>query len=185
MAGRPYTASKFAASLRRQLFRKHLGLVPDQRWDKPTAAWTPVDADPQDYDWGSRSDHLVEDPLGGDFLRLWSDTARTNTEVFSKTFHPVPNDAVRNWAQYDEYFGNRFIIPGNEYKNGEDKDPNRVMYGHVVKSEFPGGVGEVKEWLSRVRGTLVDMPLDFLVELGDDLAMEGVGLNFATKEIYT
>jgi len=185
MAGRPYTASKFAASLRRQLFRKHLGLVPDQRWDKPTPAWTPVDADPQDYDWGSRSDQLVEDPLGGDFLRLWSDTARTNTEVFNKTFHPVPNDAVRNWEQYDEYFGNRFIIPGNEYKNGEDKDPNRVMYGHVVKSEFPGGVGEVKEWLSRVRGTLVDMPLDFLVELGDDLAMEGVGLNFATKEIYT
>lgn len=145
-----------------------------------------MDADPQEYDWGSRGDRLVEDPLGADFLRLWSDTARTNTEVFSKVFHPVPNNAARNWAQYDDFFGKHFVIPGTEYKNGEDKDPARVLYGHVVKSEFPeGGVREVKDWLSRVRGTLVDMPLDFLVELGDDLAMEGFGLNFATKELYT
>jgi phospholipase D1/2 len=186
MDGRPYTASKFAASLRRQLFRKHLGLIPDQRWDQPTAAWTPLDRNPQDYDWGSRGDRMVEDPVGPEFLRLWADTARTNTEVFSKVFHPVPNDAVRNWEQYDDYFGRHFVIPGGDDKGG-DKNNNggRVEYGHVVRSEFPGGVAEVKDWLSRVRGTLVDMPLQFLVELGEDLAMEGVGLNFATKELYT
>merc|ERR1712000_51451 len=35
MDGRPYTASRFASSLRRYIFRKHLGLIPDQRWDQP------------------------------------------------------------------------------------------------------------------------------------------------------
>lgn len=36
MAGRSYVAGAFPASLRRQIFRKHIGLLPDQRWDQPT-----------------------------------------------------------------------------------------------------------------------------------------------------
>ena len=44
---------------------------------------------------------------------------------------------------------------------------------------------DLKDELARVRGRLVGMPLHFPEELGEDLAMEGVGLNFATKEIYT
>lgn len=36
MNGKPYTVGAFAASLRRQLFRKHIGLLPDQQCDKPT-----------------------------------------------------------------------------------------------------------------------------------------------------
>ncbi|RYP82035.1 hypothetical protein DL770_005718 [Monosporascus sp. CRB-9-2] len=183
MDGRPFTASKFAASLRRFLYRKHIGLIPDQRWDRPTRGWTPVSVDPQDYDWGSRGDRLVADPMTQEFWDLWLATARANTQVFDKVFHAVPSDRVRNWEQYDDFFGRRFIIPGVKYKKGETE--GRVEYGHVVRDEFPGGVREVKEWLSRVRGTLVEMPLHFLEELGQDLAMEGVGLNFATEEVYT
>lgn len=192
MNGRPYTASRFATSLRRQLWRKHLGLLPDQRWDQPDANWTPVDRDPQQYDWGSPSDRLVEDPLSEDFRRLWTETARTNTEVFSKVFHPVPNDHVRNWEQYEEFFSRHFIIPGGDDDKDKDKDKDeeeaarqgKVEYGHVVREEFPGGVAEVKEWLSRVRGTLVEMPLEFLIEV-EDLAKEGLSLNAFTDEIYT
>lgn len=196
MNGQPYTASKFAASLRRQLWRKHLGLLPDQRWDAPTANWTPVDRDPQQYDWGSASDRAVEDPLSGEFVRLWTETARTNTEVFSKVFHPVPNDRVRTWEQYEDFFGRYFVIPGGEEeKKDEEKEAEegeeeeeankgKVEYGHVVRDEFPGGVAEVKDWLSRVRGTLVEMPLDFLIEV-EDLAKEGLSLNKFTDEIYT
>ncbi|RYO77046.1 hypothetical protein DL766_008963 [Monosporascus sp. MC13-8B] len=183
MGGRPFTASKFAASLRRSLYRKHIGLIPDQRCDRPTRGWTPVSVDPQDYDWGSSGDRLVADPMTQEFWDLWLATARTNTQVFDKVFHAVPSDQVRNWEQYDDFFGRRFVIPGVKYKEGETE--GRVEYGHVVRDEFPGGVREVKEWLSRVRGTLVEMPLHFLEELGQDLAMEGVGLNFATEEIYT
>ncbi|OTB12732.1 hypothetical protein K445DRAFT_320868 [Daldinia sp. EC12] len=182
MNGRPYTASRFATSLRRQLYRKHLGLLPDQRWDKPDANWTPVDRDPQQYDWGSRSDRLVEDPMSEEFWRLWTETARTNTEVFSKVFHPVPNDRVRTWEQYDEFFSRHFTIPGGD---DDDKDKEgKVEYGHVVREEFPGGVAEVKDWLSRIRGTLVEMPLEFLIEV-EDLAKNGLSLNAFTDQIYT
>lgn len=187
MDGRPFTASRFAASLRRNLYRKHIGLLPDQPWDCPQGAaraWTPVSYDPQDYDWGSRGDQLVADPMTRQFWEeVWGPVARTNTEVFERAFHPVPTDQVRNWEQYDEFFGNRFLIPGAEYK--DDEKEGRVEYGHALPGEFPGGVRELKEQLARVRGTLVEMPLQFLVELGEQLAMEGVGLNFATKEIYT
>lgn len=194
MNGQPFTASRFASSLRRQLYRKHLGLLPDQPCDRPDANWTPVDRDPQRYDWGSASDRLVEDPMSGDFWTLWTETARTNTDVFSKVFHPVPNDAVRTWEQYEDFFTRHFVIPGgddddkDEDKKKEEEEENRrqgkVPYGHVVRDEFPGGVAEVKEWLSRVRGTLVEMPLEFLIEV-EDLAKDGLSLNAFTDEIYT
>ncbi|KAI1308093.1 phospholipase [Xylaria venustula] len=182
MDGRPYRAARFATSLRRQLWRKHLGWLPDQPWDKPTNNWTPVTRDPQHYDWGSDADRAVEDPLSEHFWRSWTNTARTNTEVFSKVFHNVPNDRVRTWADYDEFFSRHFVIPGKDAKD-EDKR-GRVEYGHVVREEFQGGVAEVKEWLSRVRGTLVEMPLDFLIDV-KDLAKEGLELNAFTDTLYT
>ncbi len=46
-----------------------------------------------------------------------------------------------------------------------------------------GAYGEVKEVLSTIRGTLVEMPLLFLKE--EDIAKEGVGLNAFTEELYT
>ncbi|KAF5520832.1 Phospholipase D1 [Colletotrichum aenigma] len=187
MAGRPYTASKFAASLRRQIFRKHLGLLPDQRWDRPDDNWTSVERGPNVYDWGSPADRLVQDPMSREFWNLWEGTARTNTEVFSKVFHNVPNDHVRTWKDYDEFFSRHFIIPGAKKEGdgeGEGDNAGKVEYGHVVKEEFPGGVGEVKDWLNRVRGNIVEMPLDFLVDV-DDIAKEGLSLNSFTDELYT
>ncbi|KAH9891450.1 phospholipase D/nuclease [Xylariomycetidae sp. FL2044] len=183
MNGQPFTASRFATSLRRQLYRKHLGLLPDQRWDQPTRNWTPVHHDGQEYDWGSDADRLVEDPMSGEFWRLWGETARTNTEAFSRVFHPVPNDAVRTWEQYDDFFSRHFVIPGVEYDDDEQKR-GRVEYGHVVRDEFPGGVAEVKDCLAQIRGTLVEMPLDFLIDV-EDMAKEGLSLNAFTDEIYT
>ncbi|KAI0132491.1 hypothetical protein BJ170DRAFT_614156 [Xylariales sp. AK1849] len=182
MNGQRFTASRFASSLRRQLFRKHLGLLPHQPVDRPNGNWTPIDRDPQEYDWDSPADRLVADPMSPKFWELWTSTARTNTDVFNKVFHPVPTDLVRTWEQYDDFFTKHFIIPGKEMKE-EDKQ-GKVDYGHVIREEFPGGVQEVKEWLSRVRGTLVEMPLEFLIEV-EDLAKEGLSLNSFTDEIYT
>ncbi|KAL7796537.1 putative phospholipase D [Trichoderma ceciliae] len=186
MNGEQYAASEFAASLRRHIFRKHLGLLPDQRWDQPTQNWLPVTDAPNDYDWGSSADRLVEDPLSPDFLDLWEDTANTNTEVFSRAFHPVPDDRVRTWDDYDEFFSKHFTIPGAK---GDDDEPDdgkdgKVPYGHAVREEFPGGVRELKEWLSRVRGNLINMPLQFLIEV-EEIAKEGLTLNGLTDELYT
>ncbi|UKZ84929.1 uncharacterized protein TrAFT101_000813 [Trichoderma asperellum] len=185
MNGEQYAASEFAASLRRQIFRKHLGLLPDQRWDQPNRNWLPVTDAPNDYDWGSSADRLVEDPLSPDFLQLWENTAATNTEVFSRAFHPVPDDKVRNWDDYDQFFSKYFTIPSaKDNKEDDDKNDGKVPYGHVVREEFPGGVQELKEWLSRVRGNLIQMPLQFLIEV-EEIAKEGLTLNGLTDELYT
>lgn len=186
MNGRPYRASAFASSLRRFLFRKHLGLIPDQRWDAYNNNWTPVDqVTVNEYDWGSHADQLVEDPLSDDFLALWYKTAKANTKIFRKVFHAVPDDTVRTWEDYDRFFSEKFILPGTDAKAAEEGyKKGKVDYGHVVKDEFPGGVEEVKEWLGRVRGTLVEMPLDFLIDV-DDLAKEGLSFNNLTNKLYT
>lgn len=202
MAGQPWPASKFASSLRRQIFRKHLGLIPPQDPQRPDANYTPVGHEGNLYDWNSAEDHAVTDPLSPEFERLWKQTARTNTQVFGRVFHPVPTDEVRNWKQYEEYYS-RFFATENKSaakekkqnrdgKSVEDAEreveekPSTWKWGHVVAENFSegdDGVREVKEELSRVRGTLVEMPLLFLRE--EDIAQEGVSLNAFTEEVYT
>lgn len=166
MAGKPWRASKFAASLRREIFRKHLGLVSPQDPARPNQNYTPVGHDPNLYDWGSREDHAVADPLSESFLQLWKTTARTNTEAFRKVFHAVPDDTVKNWKQYDEFYEKHFKPQEavKENKEGKSNKPATYKTGHVVMEKFHGeqGLREVKETLSRVRGTLVEMPLLFL-----------------------
>jgi phospholipase D1/2 len=182
MNGHDYQAAKFAASLRRQLFRKHLGLLPPQDWTNPTPNFLPIDKGPNDYDWGSSSDDLVQDPLSPAFNSLWNDTAKMNTEVFAKAFHCVPDDRVRNWDQYEEFFSRRFVTPDKEGKYTNPPPEGKYQYGHVVAEEFPGGAAELKAWLSRVRGTLVEMPLHFMENV--DFA-SGIALNALTEPIYT
>lgn len=58
MDGRPFRASKFAATLRRQLFRKHIGLIPAQEIERPDQNYEPVGV-PNFYDFGSREDTAV------------------------------------------------------------------------------------------------------------------------------
>jgi phospholipase D1/2 len=185
MNNQPYQASKFAASLRRQIFRKHLGLLIPQDCTKPDANFTPVNQDPNAYDWGSPEDLAVEDPLSTAFENLWSSTATKNTAIFEKVFHPVPTNAVRTWAQYQDYYGQYFVSPSPP--GTKDPKPPIYQYGHVFKQNFPKGpqgVRAVKECLEGVRGTLVDMPLGFLGEV-KDLVREGLGYNALTEIIYS
>ncbi|KHJ34460.1 putative phospholipase d1 [Erysiphe necator] len=181
MDGRPYQASAFACSLRRQIFRKHLGLLPVQDPRYPTANFFPIDKSPNEYDWNSPADQLVSDPLGENFTELWDRTARINTETFSRAFHMVPSDNCTNWEQYQEWYGRFFLSPSN--KEDKVQVPPKYQYGHLVKEEFPGGVQEAKEWLSRIRGSLIEMPLNFMNKV--DFAVAGVKLNALTMEIYT
>lgn len=224
MAGKPYVVGAFPTSLRRQLFRKHIGLLPDQRWDQPTQNFTPITVASNEYDWDSPADRLVSDPLSANFTRLWQTTAANNTAVFDDVFHCVPSDRARNWDQYDSYFSQYFTMPGAKEDDGaklkdkekKEKDkieaalhqdhgnnsnngghghvtptpppqqspkPNKVDYGHVVPG-YPGGVVAVKQRLAEVRGNLVEMPLNFLIEV-KDLAKEGLTLNSLTDELYT
>jgi phospholipase D1/2 len=177
MNGQQWLASKFAATLRRQIFRKHLGLLKPQDYEQPDMNFLPVTAGPNEYDFNSEQDQMVVDPLGDDFQNHWNGNARTNTEIFGKVFHPVPSDSVRSWKEYDEYYEKYFRLAE------KDKPAGPYGVGHVVAENFPGGVSEVKELLSQVRGTLVEMPLLFLKD--EDVAEEGMSLNSFTEELYT
>jgi phospholipase D1/2 len=44
------------------------------------------------YDWGSKEDDLVKDPLGDDLWKLIMERAKTNTEAFKKVFRCLPDD---------------------------------------------------------------------------------------------
>ncbi len=186
MAGRPWQASRFAASLRRQLFRKHLGLLYPQDMQRPDANFEPVGV-PNHYDWDSPEDNVVADPLSDTFQSLWNSRARQNTDIFRQVFRCVPDDNVRNWQAYKEFYEYFFNNADTEADGKEgSKKPPRFLWGHIVREDFPPvpeGIQQVKDLLSRVKGTLVEMPLMFLIE--EDIAKEGMSLNFMTEVVYT
>lgn len=186
MNGSPYRASKFAATLRRQLFRKHLGLLPPQNMERPDENFEPVGI-PNVYDLGSAEDQAVMDPLSDSFLNLWNARARQNTSAFGRVFHPVPHDDVRTWNDYNTFY-EQFFREADKEADGKtgQKKPAKYQWGHVVREKFKEGeegVKEVKEILSTIRGTLVEMPLLFLIK--EDIAKEGFSLNAFTEEVYT
>jgi phospholipase D1/2 len=152
-----------------------------QNFQAPNDAnFVPVTTAQNDYDWDSPEDRVVADPISDEFLNRWNGTARENTAVFAKVFHTIPHDSVQTWPEYDQWYERLFRAADPKNKN---KPAGPYKVGHVVKEEFPGGVKEVKEWLSRVRGTLVEMPLLFLQK--EDIAKEGIEFNAFTKEVYT
>jgi phospholipase D1/2 len=102
MNGKPYSASRFAATLRRQLYKEHLGLMPPQLCDKNQPVTPFMRAAPvhnPDHTQ-SEEDAKVADPLSDLTVDLWEGTARTNRAVFTEVFRPVPSDLVRNWQEY-------------------------------------------------------------------------------------
>lgn len=161
MNGQPYQANSFAASLRRQLTRKHLGLIRPQHFFRPGPNFEPVGV-PNAYDWNSPEDNVVADPLSDTFQSLWNSRARTNTEVFRKAFRAVPDDYVNSWSEYKEFYEYFYRHADTDAQGKPSKLPPRVEYGHVVRGDFPGGARELKELLSQVKGTIVEMPLCFL-----------------------
>ncbi|KAK2834911.1 hypothetical protein FQN49_006794 [Arthroderma sp. PD_2] len=183
MNGQPYIVSQFATTLRRQLCRKHLGLLRPQDYTRPDANCEPVGVSNQ-YDFGTPEDNIVADPIADTFHSLWNTRAKQNTEVYRKVFHVVPDDTVRNWNDYKEFYEYNFRKPeGKEDNNQQQEKQPRYLTGHVIRDEFPEGVKAVKEELAKVKGTIVEMPLMFLAE--EDIAKEGLNLNSFTETLYT
>lgn len=86
-----WNVSPFAASLRRRLFREHLGILPPDHYENITPNSHPLPVR-NVYDWDSDEDRLVEDPLSPGFWNLLMTTAQRNTEIFRNIFHSVPDD---------------------------------------------------------------------------------------------
>lgn len=104
MDGKPYMAARFAATLRRQLYKEHLGLIPpqtvDSRHEHVTAAMRAAPIANAD-ETQSNADAAVMDPLVGETVDLWERTAKENRNIFTEVFRPVPSNLVRDWKAYD------------------------------------------------------------------------------------
>jgi phospholipase D1/2 len=168
MDGAPYRAGHHAATLRRILWREHLGLLPAQSLDasKDPNAQPPGDS-PNDNLEGPEFD-FVADPLSDALWDLWCRRASTNTDVFRDLFHADPDDCIRSFDDYDAFTPN-------------PKTDKRHKQGHLYDMNRP--VAEVRTELDRIQGHLVWMPLRFLEDA--EMAEKGLQVNAYTESIYT
>ncbi|GAA6040745.1 hypothetical protein JCM8097_003276 [Rhodosporidiobolus ruineniae] len=167
MAGRPFMASRFAATLRRAIYKEHLGLSAPEfspvRGEEPvTAAMKPVEV-PHVDETATTEDQLVMDPLDLQTEVLVKNTAARNAEIFDAVFHCVPTNEITNWDEYKNYVPQKPIKPG-----------------HVATTDMP--VRFIREQLNQVRGHLVPLPLNFLAH--ERLLALDVEVNPLTLAIY-
>ncbi|KAJ5885865.1 hypothetical protein N7504_011701 [Penicillium tannophilum] len=164
MNGQPYRAGRHAATLRRQLWREHLGLLPAQDYDaanEPNAR--PPDVCLNEILEGPEND-FVTDPLSDAVWNTWTEQASVNTETYRVLFRADPDDHIKTFEDYDNF-----------YPRGAHKQ------GHLFDPYMP--IAEVREKLDRIKGHLVWLPLEFLCEA--EMAEPGLAVNQITESIYT
>lgn len=163
MDGRPYEAGYHAATLRRYLWREHLGLLEPQGLD----ATNDPNAQPPDVPNDPHMDETYEfvtDPLSDQLWNLWTNRATANTETFRELFHADPDDHVKSFQDYDRF------LP-----------PRGVKAGHIFNMVMDPN--EIREKLDRVKGHLVWMPMEFLKDAA--MAEPGLQINAWTESVYT
>ncbi|XP_022901663.2 phospholipase D1 isoform X1 [Onthophagus taurus] len=87
MNGNSFPSGKYAGSLRKHLFKEHLGLIGREH---------------------ERIDVDVEDPISDYFYNeIWYKTASLNTEFYDKVFHCIPSDNVETFSALKEYINQK------------------------------------------------------------------------------
>lgn len=160
MNGKPYRAARLAATLRRQLWREHLGLLPAQDYD----ASAEPNARPPNVCLNKvlegAEDEFVADPLSDSVWDTWTGQATVNTDMYRVLFRADPDDNIKTFEDYDKF-----------YPRGSRKQ------GHLFDPYMP--VAEVREKLDRIKGHLVWLPLEFLSEA--EMAEPGLAVNQITE----
>ncbi|KAI9248403.1 hypothetical protein BY458DRAFT_560172 [Sporodiniella umbellata] len=165
MNGQQYQAGRFAATLRRQLWKEHLGLLNEEEMDFVTPSMLPLPV-PQVDLTKSKEDFWVMDPLDDETLTRWNNTASLNTKAFRTVFHCVPDDTITNWEEYHQFY----------------PDPDTINLGHVHDPEM--SVQDIRENLDKIRGHLVEFPTKFLSF--EDLQGDSIPIvGGAVQELYT
>lgn len=169
VGGAPTYVAKFATTLRRHLMRKHLGLVRPQSLTDSIAgsAFTP-EMSPlpvqNAYDFGSEEDRIVADPLDENLWNYTMNVARANEDVFEDVFHVYPTNKARNWTEYTAWTG------------------EVSSTCHVTKKYLNDAAG-IRTRLSEVKGHIVPMAHDFLVE-EKVLVKPGIQYNDFVSDLY-
>ncbi|GJJ12954.1 hypothetical protein Clacol_007201 [Clathrus columnatus] len=138
--GRPHCATRFAATLRRMLYK---GLLSPQDITKPNPPTCFMRAAPFPNLDETRTygDLYVADPLSPLTMSLWKSTAKLNTAVFNEVFNPITSDAVQMVKQLNA-------------------NASVSSYGRMVPDI---NIQHAKSRLNQVHGHLVEMPLQFLI----------------------
>lgn len=186
MNGQPYEAGYHAATLRRYLWREHLGLLSGQEYDAKddiNAQPPTVNPDNNIYDQ-DESWNFVEDPLGDKLWETWTGQADRNTEIFRHLFHADPD----NNSEFHSVRSKTALIAEltvGVVKTFDDYDrymPSRgVKAGHIFDQFMPPE--DARKKLSEIKGHLVWFPLDFLKDA--EMAEWGLQLNSFTESVYT
>ncbi|KAI0869034.1 phospholipase D/nuclease [Hypoxylon argillaceum] len=166
MDGQPFEAGKHAATLRRYLWREHMGLLPPQDNDASgdPNAQPPGEDSPNDIWDRDESYKFVEDPMSDALWEQWTSSATTNTETFRHLFHADPDDHVKTFNDYN------IFLP-----------PKGVQAGHIFDRFLPAD--DIRKKLDQVKGHLVWMPLDYLKDA--NMAETGLQVNTWTESVYT
>ncbi|GBB96811.1 hypothetical protein RclHR1_02840008 [Rhizophagus clarus] len=145
MAGKDWKAGKFAATLRRHIFKEHLGLLNETDHEKANTFCYPPPI-PVDHQELSKDDHIVQDPVSDEFYyNIWQQTATINTKAFRTVFRCVPDDNITGWNDFKTFVPDRSKIP----------------VGHVC-DPVTLTKEKVEAELSKVKGHLVHYPLQFM-----------------------
>ncbi|XXG95125.1 hypothetical protein Hte_001385 [Hypoxylon texense] len=165
MDGQSFRAGRHAATLRRYLWREHLGLLPPQPHDasKDPNAQPPGENSPNDIWDRDDSYKFVEDPLSDELWDMWTTNATTNTEIFRHLFHADPDDNVKTFDDYNTF------LP-----------PKGVKAGHIFDRFLPPE--DIRKKLDQIKGHLVWMPLDYLKDA--NMAETGLQVNSWTESVY-
>ena len=110
MDGKNYKAAKFAVTLRKALMSEHLGLDVD--------------------------DEILNDPLSDNLLKLFKNTANSNTLIYRKLFKCYPDDEIKTFKQAKNCPKIPFINKDEieQLKKDYKKEKNSIK-GHIVN--FP------------------------------------------------
>jgi phospholipase D1/2 len=95
MDGKPYKAGRHAATLRRLLWREHLGLLPPEDLDGSNDPNSQPPGDCPNENFEGPEYEFVADPLGDKVWDMWCGNATTNTEVFREVFHADPDNTSK------------------------------------------------------------------------------------------
>ncbi|CAG9939111.1 unnamed protein product [Clonostachys rosea f. rosea IK726] len=166
MNGETFEAGYHATTLRRYLWREHLGLLPPQSLNaegdinaQPPTVNPENDIYDKDESW-----KFVEDPLSDELWEMWTSQADTNTKLFRHIFHADPDDHIKDFDDYDRY------LP-----------PRGVKAGHVFDQFLPPE--DIRNKLDQIKGHLVWYPLGFLRDA--EMAERGLQVNSLTESVFT
>ncbi|CAH0059635.1 unnamed protein product [Clonostachys solani] len=166
MNGEAFEAGYHATTLRRYLWREHLGLLPPQSLNaegdinaQPPTVNPENDIYDKDESW-----KFVEDPLSDELWEMWTTQADTNTKLFRHIFHADPDDHIKDFDDYDRY------LP-----------PRGVKAGHVFDQFLPPE--DIRNKLDQIKGHLVWYPLEFLRDA--EMAERGLQVNSLTESVFT